>query len=156
MKVKEGVSRRLIAFPFNQSAPKPLSNMSKFLAKQNRKKKRKKKLKLKLPGNRRKITAQQKAQYHKYLNSAQWKEKRKFALEFYGNRCALCGNRYDLEIHHRTYKNIFKEPMEDLMILCETCHKHHHKGQIWKNGKESKYMRNPKYEVETVTYYPKR
>lgn len=121
----------------------------------NRKKK-KKRIKLKIGRNYKRVTPQDKARYYQYLKSAQWREKRKFALEFYGNRCGLCGSRFNLEIHHRSYKNIFKELMEDLMILCETCHKRHHKSQVWKNGKQSRYMRNPEYDNEPVTYYPNR
>jgi 5-methylcytosine-specific restriction endonuclease McrA len=129
--------------------------MSKWLFKKLRGKKKKKKL---LPSKVifKKITETQKQRYYKYLKSNQWREKRRTALEFYGNRCGLCGSRYDLEIHHRDYDNIFKEKIEDLMILCETCHAKHHRDQKFKNGKESKYMRNPKYDTDPVTYYPKR
>jgi len=108
------------------------------------------------PLKKKKVTHKKKQEYYAYLRSPVWKEKRKFALQFYGNECGLCGNKHDLEIHHRTYKNIFKEPMEDLMILCETCHKRHHKNKIFKNGKDSQYNRNPHYDKAPVTYYPKR
>lgn len=30
------------------------------------------------------------------------------------------------------------------------------KKEIWKNGKKSKYMRDPDYNVQTATYYPDR
>lgn len=117
---------------------------------------KRRKPKLKTGKSFKKVTPEQRAQYHKYLNSAQWKEKRKFALEFYGNRCGLCGSKYDLEIHHRSYKNIFRELMEDLMILCETCHKRHHRNEVLKNGKKSRYMKDPNYDTTPTTYYPKR
>lgn len=97
-----------------------------------------------------------KQKYYAYLHSQQWKDKRKVALEFYGNNCGMCGSKYSLEVHHRNYKTIFKERIEDLMILCETCHRKFHKNKINKNGKKSKYMRDPNYETAPVTYYPKR
>lgn len=103
-----------------------------------------------------KITGKMKAEYYRYLKSAQWKEKRKMALAIYGGSCGMCGSRHDLEVHHRHYKNIFHERIEDLMILCEPCHKLYHKKQIWKNGKKSKYMRDPNYQVQTTTFYPDR
>lgn len=97
-----------------------------------------------------------KQQYYAYLKSDQWREKRRAALQFYGNNCCLCGTRHNIQVHHRNYRNIFKESMEDLILLCESCHKTFHKKKIWKNGKQSKYMRNPNYEVNTVTYFPER
>lgn len=30
------------------------------------------------------------------------------------------------------------------------------KKEIWKNGKESKYMNNPQYENKTETFYPEK
>lgn len=92
------------------------------------------------------VSGYDKAKYYRYLKSPQWKEKRRFALEFYGNQCGLCGSRYDLEIHHRSYKNIFRELMEDLMVLCETCHRTHHKEITLRKWKGH----------EPVTYYPNR
>lgn len=97
-----------------------------------------------------------KQKYYSYLKSPQWREKRKFALEFYGYNCGLCGSKHNLEVHHRSYKNIFKEAMEDLMLLCESCHRDFHKRKILKNGKKSKYMKDPNYDTSAVTYYPKR
>lgn len=97
-----------------------------------------------------------KRKYYEYINSYPWKQKRKLALQFYGYNCCLCGNRNDLQVHHRNYKNLFKESMEDLIILCESCHRQFHKKKIWKNGKKSKYMKHPASDTNTVTYYPGR
>jgi 5-methylcytosine-specific restriction endonuclease McrA len=46
--------------------------------------------------------------------------------------------------------------MQDLILLCESCHKQFHKKKIWKNGKKSKYMRDPEYDKNTITYFPER
>jgi 5-methylcytosine-specific restriction endonuclease McrA len=71
-----------------------------------------------------------KKQYRKYLayiNSVAWKKKREEAFEFHGRNCGKCGSRYFLQIHHKTYINLYHEPMSDLMVLCDECHKDTHK-----------------------------
>lgn len=88
-----------------------------------------------------------KQQYYNYLRSQQWMDKRKLALDFYGNNCGLCGSKFNLQVHHRNYKNIFKERMEDLMLLCESCHHRFHK---------KKSYQSKKVDTETITYYPKK
>lgn len=65
--------------------------------------------------------------YKRYIKSKWWQTKREQALEYYGNRCGNCGSRYSLQVHHKHYKTLYKEQMCDLMILCDPCHKEHHK-----------------------------
>jgi phage terminase large subunit GpA-like protein len=65
--------------------------------------------------------------YKKYLISKAWGRVRKLAFEFYQNNCCTCGSRYNLQVHHRNYKNLYKETMIDVMLLCETCHDEHHR-----------------------------
>jgi hypothetical protein len=60
--------------------------------------------------------------YHEYLRSPQWKEKRKAALARANYRCLMCNSPDNLDVHHRTYKNIGNEREEDLAVLCRTCH----------------------------------
>lgn len=79
-------------------------------------------------GRKKVITQKDKDNYHDYLRSAKWKEFREKALDFYGNECGLCGSRYNLEVHHKTYINIFKEQLPDVMLLCQQCHYNHHFG----------------------------
>ena len=106
---------------------------------------------------RQKKVKRNKQQYYDYLRSSQWQEKRRLALEFYGYNCGLCGSKFNLQVHHRNYRNIFKESMEDLMLLCDSCHRRFHKTKVWTNGKKSKYMRDPNYDQQPVTYFvPKR
>jgi len=97
-----------------------------------------------------------KNEYYNYIHSKEWKKKRNHALNFYGYNCCLCGSRKKIHVHHRNYKNLFKETMQDLILLCQPCHKLFHKNKIMQNGKESKYMRNPHYDTNTVTYFPER
>lgn len=64
--------------------------------------------------------------YKRYLLSDKWRKIRKKALEFYGNNCCKCGNKFNLQVHHRDYKNLYKENMIDLLVLCEPCHHEEH------------------------------
>ena len=72
----------------------------------------------------------QKIAYKKYLNSDEWKEVRELVKQRDGNRCLICNCSEDkdegtnLSVHHRTYKNKFKERQNlgDLVTLCRSCH----------------------------------
>lgn len=51
-------------------------------------------------------------------------------LEAFDYRCSRCGYKFyraKLHVHHKTYKNIFKEEPEDLELICESCHEVEHK-----------------------------
>jgi 5-methylcytosine-specific restriction endonuclease McrA len=74
--------------------------------------------------------------YGATLFDPRWKAKRKEILERDQNRCVICKNDKNLQVHHRQYHfsrslNIFKNPWEyhnDLMItLCESCHQKGHR-----------------------------
>lgn len=64
--------------------------------------------------------------YHKYLLSPKWRNIRTDILNERGHNCEKCGEKKNLQIHHLTYKNIFNEKPEDLMILCRSCHRKEH------------------------------
>lgn len=67
-------------------------------------------------------------QYREYLRSKKWKEIRKLVLIRDGYACVACGCRYgDLQIHHVTYIRLGEELLEDLLTLCDDCHKAEHK-----------------------------
>lgn len=66
--------------------------------------------------------------YHKYIMSRQWREHpaRLAELAASGFRCRLCnddGSESPLEVHHRTYANLFNEEAGDLTTLCRCCHR---------------------------------
>lgn len=68
-----------------------------------------------------------KQQYHDYLQSEQWKTIAKKKRGEADNRCQLCNNNtLTLHVHHRTYVNIYHENINDLIVLCENCHKKFH------------------------------
>lgn len=59
--------------------------------------------------------------YKEYLFSEKWSVIKAAVLKKYGT-CTVCGESEQLEVHHKTYKNIFNEKLEDLTLLC----KYHH------------------------------
>ena len=67
--------------------------------------------------------------YRAYLQTPEWKAIRLEVLSIRGYKCERCNSTYKLEVHHKTYKNIFHESPIDLEVLCHTCHKKHHKVQ---------------------------
>ena len=64
--------------------------------------------------------------YNEYLNSNHWKNIRKIKIEESGCKCQLCGSYKNLNVHHNNYDNLFMEDMNDLIVLCESCHKKFH------------------------------
>ncbi len=63
--------------------------------------------------------------YKEYLDSPAWETKRDAVKQRDGGQC-VCGAKAT-EAHHKTYKNIGKEPLSDLVALCQECHKREHK-----------------------------
>ena len=68
--------------------------------------------------------------YNAYLASPEWAEFRKYALRFHGERCNHCLRRKSqlgrdewLEIDHLTYIRVGQELLEDVQVLCNTCHR---------------------------------
>jgi len=64
--------------------------------------------------------------YQAYLNSPEWRAKRQDVLALAGYRCVACGKTIDLEVHHITYERIYRELVNDLLALCQNCHKEAH------------------------------
>ena len=82
-------------------------------------------------------------QYREYIPSKKWKRKRKKAFEHYGRVCAICGaTDVMLYVHHRTYRNLGHEPMEDLQILCLHCHEDQHEDKVLATDHASKQFRD--------------
>ena len=67
-----------------------------------------------------------KRRYLAYLKSPEWFEKRQQALAQANGRCQTCNASHGLQVHHRTYSNLFDEPLEDLTVLCSQCHQKFH------------------------------
>ena len=58
--------------------------------------------------------------YKKYLDSPAWKMKRDDVIKRDGDQC-VCSAQATV-VHHKTYNNIGKEPLSDLVALCKECH----------------------------------
>ena len=60
-----------------------------------------------------------------YLKTSHWQTMRRLALEHYGSTCVLC-NQTPVQVHHRTYDRRGRERLDDLIVLCDKCHREHH------------------------------
>lgn len=63
--------------------------------------------------------------YYAYLKKPEWKERRRQVFDRDKNTCQHCGG-FATQVHHLTYKNVFKEPLEDLIAICRPCHEKEH------------------------------
>ena len=66
-------------------------------------------------------------EYHAFLRSVEWQVIRYNALRKAGKKCEGCQSPFRLQVHHLTYKRFGgKELPQDLMVLCEPCHRAYH------------------------------
>jgi len=68
--------------------------------------------------------------YSEYLQTDHWREVRRRAQKRAGFRCEICNNPEGIQVHHRTYERRGEERNDDLIVLCENCHRTFHE-----NGK---------------------
>ena len=61
-----------------------------------------------------------------YLHSVDWKHKRSLVLARDNYKCVYCHRTTSLHVHHIRYTNLGKEPLEDLITVCEHCHSRIH------------------------------
>jgi len=62
--------------------------------------------------------------YNQYLLSDQWNIVRLTVLQKDHFKCIKCGSSRKLQVHHKTYANVFFESnhLDDLETLCKYCH----------------------------------
>lgn len=65
--------------------------------------------------------------YHKYLKSTEWKILRDKVVERDNGICLYCKTKPAQEVHHKHYKTIYKESLDDLESVCSDCHRVIHK-----------------------------
>ena len=65
--------------------------------------------------------------YSNYIQSNKWKTIRNEVLKRDKNLCQECNINPAVEVHHKTYENLFNEKLEDLMSVCKDCHINIHK-----------------------------
>lgn len=71
--------------------------------------------------------------YEKYRSSPAWKRKRDLIIERDKSKCVWCGAE-GRQVHHKTYADIGKEPLSDLVVLCGKCHKKVHGNRFTKRA----------------------
>ena len=71
-----------------------------------------------------KDTDQQQYVYNLYLKSKAWGIKREHRMIIDEYAC-VCGSPAE-HVHHKTYDNIGKEAMDDLISMCQSCHSKEH------------------------------
>jgi 5-methylcytosine-specific restriction endonuclease McrA len=65
--------------------------------------------------------------YNLYLQTDHWQHFRLKALDNAKYICQLCNSKEKkLDVHHRTYENRGRETFNDVIVLCDGCHKKHH------------------------------
>lgn len=60
--------------------------------------------------------------YNRYLESPEWKAKRRAVLERDSFVCQGCQNARATQVHHLTYKRKGREMLFDLVAVCDDCH----------------------------------
>lgn len=68
--------------------------------------------------------------YYPYINSPFWQEKRFERMKKDNFKCVLCGTAKNLRVHHITYENLINENTDDLVTLCDNCHKNLHSADL--------------------------
>lgn len=87
-----------------------------------------------------------KEKYLNYLKSEQWANIKLDLIHIKGENCELCGQHRQakyLNLHHITYKNLFNENPQDLLLLCYICHRIQHKLVKNKSQKIKKKKSSP-------------
>jgi len=64
--------------------------------------------------------------YREYLVSKKWAAIKRAVHFFYEDECYICRNKERLHVHHRTYDRIYHEDLDDLVLVCNNCHKKIH------------------------------
>ena len=82
--------------------------------------------------------------YKAYLRTPEWKAIRLEVINDRQGKCERCQSTKNLQVHHKTYKNLFNESLKDLELLCSKCHREHHKVDNAKKAKKpkSKYKKH--------------
>lgn len=60
--------------------------------------------------------------YYRYITSEAWFRLTEPVRKRNHYLCELCNMRYGTVVHHRTYKHLGQELMEELLHLCTECH----------------------------------
>lgn len=76
-----------------------------------------------------------KRNYHDYMHSEEWRHKRLKVLKRDGFRCQMCGTAKNLRVHHINYEHLGTDAeLDDLITLCDACHRKIHEQDIRKKN----------------------
>lgn len=79
------------------------------------------------------IHEQPKFNYYEYIHSEAWSKRRLEVLRRDRFRCQMCGTAKNLRVHHINYEHLGTDAeLDDLITLCDTCHKKVHEEDIRK------------------------
>jgi 5-methylcytosine-specific restriction endonuclease McrA len=67
------------------------------------------------------------AQYKAYLQSREWRERRRLVLNRARGLCERCRRAQATQVHHLTYDHVGKEFLRELIAVCRNCHKRYHR-----------------------------
>jgi len=70
-----------------------------------------------------------------YILSEEWRELSLLTRKRDGYRCKQCGATSNLNVHHLHYNTLYHETLEDLVTVCQPCHK-----EIHQHHKEEPYL----------------
>jgi len=63
--------------------------------------------------------------YRNHISSERWREIRLEKLKSVDYRCERCGD-MAVQVHHKTYKSLGDESLDELEALCKDCHDEKH------------------------------
>jgi phage terminase large subunit GpA-like protein len=61
--------------------------------------------------------------YEDYIQSKDWRLRRSAYFSTYSKKCVACGSWKNIHLHHHTYARLGEELDQDMVPLCEDCHK---------------------------------
>lgn len=67
--------------------------------------------------------------YYEQLRDPKWYAFRRLVFSCKGRRCAKCGSKQTLDIHHKSYRKghfAWEYPISNMMVLCRSCHRKIH------------------------------
>lgn len=77
--------------------------------------------------------------YREYLTSDHWHNLRQQIISRDGNKCVHCPHTKRLQAHHTIYRDRFEDSLpEDLITLCNPCHRKAHGIEIPKKSQRKK------------------
>ena len=75
-----------------------------------------------LEAERERLSEERRRWYLGYLASEVWQERRALVMARSGGTCEACGVEPAEHVHHKTYENVGREPLFDLVAVCASCH----------------------------------